>query len=140
MIVGQLDRPGPPAGQGLTHPGLKLAGWSLVVVAARPGVGDQADCSPASIPLTSARQVIGPTMPSTASCNACWKPRTAASVWGPKIPSTVTLWPRADEVGASLKWATAKVERSSQCANGDRTQGRQRQAERGGDFKEPPPF
>jgi single-strand DNA-binding protein len=29
----------------------------------------------------------------------------------------------ADEVGASLKWATAKVERSSQRGNGERTQG-----------------
>jgi single-strand DNA-binding protein len=40
----------------------------------------------------------------------------------------------ADEVGASLKWATAKVERSSQRGNGDRDQGRERQVERGGDF------
>jgi single-strand DNA-binding protein len=32
----------------------------------------------------------------------------------------------ADEVGASLKWATAKVERSSQRGNGDRAQGRER--------------
>ena len=46
----------------------------------------------------------------------------------------------ADEVGASLKWATAKVERSSQRGNGDRTQGRERQAERGGDFNDAPPF
>jgi single-stranded DNA-binding protein len=46
----------------------------------------------------------------------------------------------ADEVGASLKWATAKVERTSQRGNGDRTQGRERPAERGGDFNEPPPF
>ena len=46
----------------------------------------------------------------------------------------------ADEVGASLKWATAKVERSSQRGNGDRHQGRERQAERGGDFNDPPPF
>jgi single-strand DNA-binding protein len=30
----------------------------------------------------------------------------------------------ADEVGASLKWATAKVERTSQRGNGDRGQGR----------------
>jgi single-strand DNA-binding protein len=30
----------------------------------------------------------------------------------------------ADEVGASLKWATAKVERSSQRGNGDRSSGR----------------
>ena len=46
----------------------------------------------------------------------------------------------ADEVGASLKWATAKVERTSQRGNGDRAQGRERQAERGGDFNEAPPF
>jgi single-strand DNA-binding protein len=45
----------------------------------------------------------------------------------------------ADEVGASLKWATAKVERTSQRGNGDRTQGRERAAERGGDFNDPPP-
>jgi single-strand DNA-binding protein len=46
----------------------------------------------------------------------------------------------ADEVGASLKWATAKVERSSQRGNGDRSSGRERQAERGGDFNDAPPF
>jgi hypothetical protein len=38
--------------------------------------------------------------------------------------------------GASLKWATAKVERTSQRGNGDR---RERQAERGGDFNDAPP-
>jgi single-strand DNA-binding protein len=46
----------------------------------------------------------------------------------------------ADEVGASLRWATAKVERSSQRGNGQRDQGRERQAERGGDFDNAPPF
>jgi single-strand DNA-binding protein len=46
----------------------------------------------------------------------------------------------ADEVGASLKFATAKVERASERANSDRTQGRERQAERGGDFNDAPPF
>ena len=46
----------------------------------------------------------------------------------------------ADEVGASLKWATAKVERTSQRGNGDRAQGRERQAERGSDFNDQPPF
>jgi single-strand DNA-binding protein len=45
----------------------------------------------------------------------------------------------ADEIGASLKWATAEVERSSQRGNGDRGQGRERQAERGGDFNDAPP-
>jgi hypothetical protein len=45
----------------------------------------------------------------------------------------------ADEVGAPLKWATAKVERTSQRGNGDRSTGRERQAERGGDFNDGPP-
>jgi single-stranded DNA-binding protein len=46
----------------------------------------------------------------------------------------------ADEVGASLKWATAKVERISQRGNGQRDQGQERAAERGGDFNDAPPF
>jgi single-strand DNA-binding protein len=46
----------------------------------------------------------------------------------------------ADEVGASLKWATAKVERASERSNSNRNQARERRAERGGDFNEPPPF
>jgi single-stranded DNA-binding protein len=45
----------------------------------------------------------------------------------------------ADEVGASLKFATAKVERASERSHGDRTQGRERPAERGGDFNDQPP-
>jgi single-strand DNA-binding protein len=45
----------------------------------------------------------------------------------------------ADEVGASLKFATAKVERATECATSDRRQGRDRQAERGGDFNDAPP-
>ena len=46
----------------------------------------------------------------------------------------------ADEVRASLKWATAKVERTSQRGNGERASGRERAAERGGDFNDSPPF
>jgi single-strand DNA-binding protein len=46
----------------------------------------------------------------------------------------------ADEVGASLKWATVKVDRTSQRGNGDRSQGRERQAERSGAFDDAPPF
>jgi hypothetical protein len=46
----------------------------------------------------------------------------------------------ADEVGASLKFATAKVERASERSPSDRAQGRERQAERGSDYNEPPPF
>jgi single-strand DNA-binding protein len=45
----------------------------------------------------------------------------------------------ADEVGASLKRATAKAEQTSQRGNGQRDQGRRRQAERGGDFNDEPP-
>ena len=45
----------------------------------------------------------------------------------------------ADEVGASLKWATAKVERDASRGTSERAQGRERQAERGGDFNDPPP-
>jgi single-strand DNA-binding protein len=46
----------------------------------------------------------------------------------------------ADEVGVSLKFATAKVERASERSHNDRSQGRERQAERGGDFNDQPPF
>jgi single stranded DNA-binding protein len=46
----------------------------------------------------------------------------------------------ADEVGASLRFATAKVERAQERGPSDRSQGRERQAERGGDFNDPPPF
>jgi single-strand DNA-binding protein len=52
-------------------------------------------------------------------------------------PSVTEL--EAEEVEASLKWATAKVERSSQRGNGERSSGRQRQAERS-DFNDAPPF
>jgi single-strand DNA-binding protein len=45
----------------------------------------------------------------------------------------------ADEVGASLKFATAKVDRASSRGTGDRAAGRERPAERG-DFNDPPPF
>jgi single-strand DNA-binding protein len=46
----------------------------------------------------------------------------------------------ADEVGASLKFATAKVERATERATSDRTPSRDRQAERSGDFNDQPPF
>jgi single-stranded DNA-binding protein len=45
----------------------------------------------------------------------------------------------ADEVGASLKWATAKVDRTLEHAQSNRSQARERSAERGGHFNEPPP-
>jgi single-strand DNA-binding protein len=45
----------------------------------------------------------------------------------------------ADEVGASLKRATAKVERSASRGNSDRSRGREREAGRGGDFNNAPP-
>jgi single-strand DNA-binding protein len=46
----------------------------------------------------------------------------------------------ADEAGASLKWATTKVERTSQRGNGDRSSGWERPAERGGEFNDTPPY
>jgi single-strand DNA-binding protein len=46
----------------------------------------------------------------------------------------------ADEVGASLKFATAKVERAPSRGNSDRAPVRERQAERGGDFNDSAPF
>jgi single-strand DNA-binding protein len=45
----------------------------------------------------------------------------------------------ADEVGASLKWAIAKVERAAERGTSDRPHGRERHAERG-DFNDQPPF
>jgi single-strand DNA-binding protein len=45
----------------------------------------------------------------------------------------------ADEVGASLKWATAKVERATERATSDRSQARERQTERG-EFNDHAPF
>ena len=46
----------------------------------------------------------------------------------------------ADEVGASLKFATAKVERASERGHQRPHPRRERQAERGGDFNDQPPF
>src|SRR5512133_4136452 len=46
----------------------------------------------------------------------------------------------ADEVGASLRFATAKVERASERTTSDRSQGRERQTERSGDVNDQPPF
>src|SRR6266536_1608546 len=73
---------------------------------------------PASMPLTSARQVIGPTTPSDAAPTAVWNPRTIASfarpfscwnaltadsVLGPKMPSTATSWFRAHRSRCSAR-------------------------------------
>jgi len=71
-----------------------------------------------------------------------WSPADCASAAGkpPKATSGRVTELEADEVGASLKWATAKVERTQQRGNGDRSSGRERAAERGGDFDEAPPF
>jgi len=41
-------------------------------------------------------------------------------------------------VGASLRFATAKVERAIERGHGDRSQGRERQAEHGSDFNDGP--
>jgi single-strand DNA-binding protein len=70
-----------------------------------------------------------------------WSPAGCASAAGrpPEGDKRAVTEIEADEVGGSLKWATAKVERTSQRGNGDRTQGRERKAERGGDFSDQPP-
>jgi hypothetical protein len=52
-----------------------------------------------------------------------------------RVPSS-----RPMRSGASLKFATAKVERATERGSSDRSQGRERQAERGGDFSDQPPF
>jgi hypothetical protein len=66
-------------------------------------------------------------------------PAAAAQPGDPRGRQRLGHEVEADEVGASLKWATAKVERAQQRGNGERTQGRERQAERGGDVNDPPP-
>src|SRR4029453_2881080 len=75
QVLQRLDRPAPPRvgrhrprGQGCLAHGFLLP-------------------QPANMPLTRACQVTGPTMPSTVIPTPSWKPRTKASVFGPKIPS-----------------------------------------------------
>jgi single-strand DNA-binding protein len=46
----------------------------------------------------------------------------------------------AEEVGASLKWATAQGRALESARHGDRASGQERAAERGGDFDDQPPF
>src|SRR5882672_3132862 len=65
------------------HPGPLRAPAAQRTWMRPPGAGQNE-----SMPLTRARQVSGPTIPSTVIPSACWKPRTAVAVWGPKIPST----------------------------------------------------
>jgi single-stranded DNA-binding protein len=69
-----------------------------------------------------------------------WSPAGSGSAAGnPEGDKRSVTEIEADEVGASLKWATAKVERTGQRGNGERSSGRERQAERG-DFIDQPPF
>ena len=49
------------------------------------------------MPLTRARQVSGPTIPSAPMPRARWKPVTAARVLGPKIPSTARPRPGSSD-------------------------------------------
>ena len=67
-------------------------------------------------------------------------PAAAARLGDPEEDERSVTEIEADEVGASLKWATAKVERTSQRGNGERNSGRERATERGGDFNDAPPF
>ena len=68
------------------------------------------------------------------------RPAAPAQLGNPEGDKRSVTELEADEVGASLKWATAKVERTSQRGNDERSQGRERAAERGGDFSDPAPF
>jgi single-strand DNA-binding protein len=61
-----------------------------------------------------------------------WETPKATSGWSPN-------W-RPTRSAPASSGPRPKVERSSQRGNGDRTQGRERQAERGGDFNDQPPF
>jgi hypothetical protein len=56
-----------------------------------------------NIPLTSARQVSGPTIPSAAMGMAAWNPPTSRSVCGPKMPSMSTGGP-----SPSHRWARVR--------------------------------
>jgi single-strand DNA-binding protein len=67
-------------------------------------------------------------------------PAAPAQLGDPRGRPAVGDEVEADDVGASLKWATAKVERTSQRGNGERNSGREQGAERGGDFNDAPPF
>ena len=71
-------------------------------LAPRPrGVADgrpsPADGKSESMPLTRARQVSGPTIPSAPMPRARWKPVTAARILGPKIPSTARPRPGSSD-------------------------------------------
>jgi single-strand DNA-binding protein len=68
------------------------------------------------------------------------RPTPPAQLGDPRGGHASVTEVEADEVGASLKWATAKVERTSQPGNGECTQGREWQADRVGDFTDQPPF
>ena len=69
----------------------------------------------------------------TAGCgSAAGKPPTGRSGRSPSWRPTRSAPPSSG--------ATAKIERSSQRGNGDRNQGRERSAERGGDFNDAAPF
>jgi hypothetical protein len=66
-------------------------------------------------------------------------PALSSLVGDPEGDKRSVIEIEADEVGASLKFATAKVEWTTDRGSSDRNLGRERQAERG-DFNEPPPF
>ena len=59
--------------------------------------------------------------------------RSGVTQWFARQSSTIVV------TSIASKWATVKVERTSQRGNGDRTQDRERTAERG-DFNDAPPF
>ena len=63
---------------------------------------------PAATPIPSARDVIGPTTPSTSSPWAAWKRRTAARVTGPNSPSAAipsARWTAATPSPSLPRWS-----------------------------------
>ena len=73
--------------------------------------------------------VLGPTMPSTSRPAESWYLRTAASVWGPKMPSDATPSLRLD-VGHELALAP-HAQRQSALTDLDRPVGRRFRGNRG---------
>jgi single-strand DNA-binding protein len=124
-----------------TNNGIAVTNLRVAVTSAFSRTASGATATPASSRSTSggARPSTWPT-PSPRRPGDGHRAAAAAQLGDPQGDKRSVTEIEADEVGASLKWATAKVERSSQRDNGERSTGRERQAERGGDFNDQPPF
>lgn len=78
------------------------------------GLGAAAANEPSQQKLASARQVSGPTLPSTTSSLSAWNCRTEKAVAGPKTPSTKTGLPARFVYPAARKifWIELTAERT----------------------------